>query len=121
MILSLMDIIAAREYCISLPHTEETFPFGEEHLVLKVGGKMYAIIALDGDSTIALKCDPELAVVLREQYPEVQPGYHLNKKHWNTVLLNDTISDAKIEEWIRLSYELTVKGLPKKVRDNLAF
>lgn len=114
-----MDIISAREFCITLPHAEETFPFGVEHLVLKVGGKMYAIIALDGDSTIALKCDPELAIELREQYAAVQPGYHLNKKHWNTVLLNDTIPDAKIEEWIRLSYELTIKGLTKKVRSEL--
>lgn len=114
-----MDIIAAREYCISLAHTEETFPFGDEHLVLKVGGKMYAIIALDGDSTIALKCDPELAVALRERYPEVQPGYHLHKKHWNTVLLNDRIADATIREWILMSYQLTIQGLTKKLRQEL--
>lgn len=114
-----MDIISAREYCISLPHTEETFPFGNDHLVLKVGGKMYAIIALDGDSTIALKCDPELAVTLREQYPEVQPGYHLHKKHWNTVLLNDRIADSIIREWILMSYQLTIQGLTKKIRQEL--
>jgi predicted DNA-binding protein (MmcQ/YjbR family) len=115
-----MDIIAAREFCIVLPHTEETFPFGDDHLVLKVGGKMYAIIALDGDSTIALKCDPELAIELREKYAAVQPGYHLSKKHWNTILLDDTIPDAELAEWIRLSYNLTVKGLTKKMRESLS-
>jgi predicted DNA-binding protein (MmcQ/YjbR family) len=114
-----MDIISAREFCITLPHTEETFPFGDDNLVLKVGGKMYALISLNGDSTIALKCDPELAIELREKYAAVQPGYHFNKKHWNTVSLNDTIPDAKIEEWIRLSYELAIKGLTKKVRSEL--
>jgi predicted DNA-binding protein (MmcQ/YjbR family) len=114
-----MDIIAAREYCLSLPHTEESFPFDNQTLVLKVGGKMYALIALDDEPAVALKCDPELAITLRERYPAVQPGYHLSKKHWNTVLLNNTVSDDKIEEWIQMSFQLVVAGLPKKVKEQL--
>jgi predicted DNA-binding protein (MmcQ/YjbR family) len=115
-----MDIITAREFCITLPHTEETFPFGDDNLVLKVGGKMYALISLNGDSTIALKCDPELAIELREKYEAVQPGYHFNKKHWNTILLNDTIRDSELEAWIRHSYDLVVKGLNKNVKESLS-
>jgi predicted DNA-binding protein (MmcQ/YjbR family) len=115
-----MDIITAREFCITLPHTEETFPFGDDNLVLKVGGKMYALISLNGDSAIALKCDPELAIELREKYEAVQPGYHFNKKHWNTILLNDTIRDSELEAWIRHSYDLVVKGLNKNVKESLS-
>jgi predicted DNA-binding protein (MmcQ/YjbR family) len=114
-----MDIITAREYCIALPYVEETFPFDDQTLVLKVGGKMFAIIALDSEPCIALKCDPELAITLREIYPAVLPGYHLSKKHWNTVLLNDTIPDTKLQEWIRHSYDLIMSGLPRKVRETL--
>jgi predicted DNA-binding protein (MmcQ/YjbR family) len=116
-----MDIISAREYCISLPHVEETFPFDESTLVLKVGGKMFALIALDADPCIALKCDPELAVSLRERFPAVLPGHHLSKKHWNTILLNDTIPDKTIEEWILHSYGLVISGLPKKIRESMQF
>jgi predicted DNA-binding protein (MmcQ/YjbR family) len=112
-----MDIISAREFCISLPHVEETFPFDETILVLKIGGKMFALIALDGEPSIALKCNPELAISLRERFPAVLPGYHLSKKHWSTVLLNDTIPDRTIEEWILHSYGLVMDGLPKKVRE----
>jgi predicted DNA-binding protein (MmcQ/YjbR family) len=115
-----MDIIAAREYCLSLPHTEESFPFDNQTLALKVGGKMYALIALDDEPAVALKCDPELTIALRERYPAVQPGYHLSKKHWNTVLLNNTVSDATIEKWIKMSYQLVLKGLTKKTQDQLS-
>ena len=115
-----MDIISAREYCISLPCAEEGLPFGADTLVVKVGGKIFAMIALDDEPCIALKCNPELAVALREEYPAVLPGYHLNKRHWNTVMLNDSIPDAKIEEWILLSYKLIISGLSKSVKENLA-
>jgi predicted DNA-binding protein (MmcQ/YjbR family) len=114
-----MDIITTREYCLTKAKTEESLPFDDQTLVLKVAGKMFAIIALDGEPCIALKCDPELAVTLRETYPAVLPGYHLNKTHWNTVLLNDTIPDATLQEWIDHSYELVKAALPKKVRETL--
>jgi len=111
-----MDIITAREFCLSLPHSEEGFPFDDQTLVFKVGGKLFALIALDAEPAIALKCDPELAIALREEFDAVQPGYHLSKKHWNTVLLNDTIPSDTIKEWIVHSYNLVKKGLPKKVQ-----
>ena len=114
-----MHIEAFREYCLSLPGTTEEFPFGEETLVFKVGGKMYALTDVDLFESINLKCDPEKAVELRERYPAVQPGYHMNKKHWNTVLTDGSIPDLLLQEWIKESYQLVVEGLPKKVRESL--
>lgn len=114
-----MHIEAFREYCLSLPGTTEEFPFGEETLVFKVGGKMYALTDVDLFESINLKCNPEKAVELRERYPAVQPGYHMNKKHWNTVLTDGSISDLLLQEWIKESYHLVIEGLPKKVRESL--
>ena len=114
-----MHIEAFREYCLSLPGTTEEFPFGEETLVFKVGGKMYALTDVDLFESINLKCDPEKAVELRERYPAVQPGYHMNKKHWNTVLTDGSVPDLLLKEWIKESYHLVVEGLPKKVRESL--
>lgn len=107
-----------RAYCNKLPEAEETFPFDADTLVMKVVGKMFALIPADGAS-ISLKCEPELAVILRQTYPAVQGGYHLNKRHWNTVTSDGTIPDDELYEMIDNSYHLVVKGLPKKDRERL--
>jgi predicted DNA-binding protein (MmcQ/YjbR family) len=102
----MMNIETLREYCLSKPGVTETFPFGEDTLVFKVNGKMYALANLDGDLTVNLKCNPSLALELRERYASVIPGYHMNKKHWNTVLLDGSIPDKEVFSWIDHSYEL---------------
>jgi predicted DNA-binding protein (MmcQ/YjbR family) len=101
-----MDIESLREYCISKKGVTESFPFGEDTLVFKATGKIFALASLDGDLTINLKCDPALAIELRERYSSVIPGYHMNKKHWNTVLIDGTIPDNEIFTWIDHSYDL---------------
>jgi predicted DNA-binding protein (MmcQ/YjbR family) len=101
-----MNIETLREYCISKTGVTEGFPFGEDTLVFKVKGKIFALANLDGELSINLKCDPLLAIELREKYNSVSPGYHMNKKHWNTVLLDGTIPDMEIFSWIDHSYSL---------------
>jgi predicted DNA-binding protein (MmcQ/YjbR family) len=101
-----MNIEILREYCISKEGSEETFPFGEDTLVFKKDGKIFALANLDGDPTVNLKCDPAYALELRERYPCVQPGYHMNKKHWNTILLDGSIPDKEVFSWIDHSYNL---------------
>lgn len=108
-----MNIEELREYCISKKGVTEGFPFDEVTLVLKVGGKIFALTNLDGEPSVNLKCDPELAVELRERYTSVTPGYHMNKQHWNTVMLDGTIPDPLIKAWIDLSYKLVLESLPK--------
>jgi predicted DNA-binding protein (MmcQ/YjbR family) len=106
------------DYCMSLPYTEETLPFGPETLVYKVKGKMYALTDVDNFESINVKCNPEQAEALREKYSAVQPGYHMNKKHWNTILMDGTISTKLIKQWIADSYKLVVASLPKATRFN---
>ena len=101
-----MDIETLREYCISKKRVTESFPFGDDTLVFKAGGKIFALLNLDGDLSINLKCDPVLAIDLRERYSSVTPGYHMNKKHWNTVLLDGSVPDKEILSWIDHSYSL---------------
>ena len=101
-----MDIETLREYCISKKGVSESFPFGDDTLVFKAGGKIFALVNLDGDLSINLKCDPLLAIELRERYSSVTPGYHMNKKHWNTVLLDGSVPDKEILSWIDHSYEM---------------
>ena len=101
-----MDIESLREYCISKKGATESFPFGEDTLVFKVTGKIFALVNLDGDLSINLKCDPTLAIELREMYSSVTSGYHMNKKHWNTVLLDGSVPDKEILSWIDHSYDL---------------
>jgi predicted DNA-binding protein (MmcQ/YjbR family) len=97
------------------------YPFGPGALVYKAGGKMFALVADDVEPLrISLKCDPDLALELRAQYPDaVSAGYHLNKRHWNTIEVNDTIPTPELEEWIDHSYGLVVAGLSRRERDNL--
>jgi predicted DNA-binding protein (MmcQ/YjbR family) len=101
-----MDIETLREYCISKKNATESFPFGDDTLVFKKGGKIFALVNLDGDLSINLKCDPELAIDLRERYSSVTPGYHMNKKHWNTVLLDGSVPDKDVLSWIDHSYNI---------------
>jgi len=94
----------------------EEFPFGEDTLVFKVMGKIFALTDVELFESINLKCDPEKAVQLREEYPAVLPGYHMNKKHWNTVLMNEGLADRAIGEWIDDSYDLVVASLNKALQ-----
>ena len=108
------------EYCRAKAHVSESFPFDENTLVFKVAGKMFALLSLEANPLRTnLKCDPERAVELREMYPCVKPGFHMNKKHWNTVELDGSVPDSTIFEWIDDSYNLVVAGLPAKIRNSL--
>lgn len=114
-----MNIEQFRDFCLALPGVTEEFPFGEDTLVYKVLGKMFTLTSLESFESINLKCDPEQAEELRERYEGVTPGYHMNKKHWNTIDMHAGISDKLIRQWIKDSYDLVVKTLPKKDREGL--
>ncbi len=114
-----MNIEEYRDYCLSFPHTTEEFPFDQRTLVFKVAGKMFALTDVELFSSINLKCEPEKAIRLREEYPEVTAGYHMSKKHWNTVVVNGGVSDELIKEWIKDSHDLVVASLTKKRRAEL--
>lgn len=114
-----MDIETYRNYCLSKKGVTETFPFGPDTLVFKVMGKMFALSDIDAFASINLKCDPEESVHLRERYPAVLPGYHMSKLHWNTVLMDGTIPDKLILQWIDHSYEQVVAKFPKKLKQEL--
>ena len=115
-----MNIEALREYCLSKKEVTEEFPFGNDTLVFKVKGKIFLLAGLDNNPLqFNVKCDPEKAIELREQYDAVQPGYHMNKKHWNTVTAHGSLSMALLKEMIDHSYDLIVQSLPKKERDLL--
>jgi predicted DNA-binding protein (MmcQ/YjbR family) len=118
-----MNIQQLYEFCLSKKGVTEHFPFDEDTLVFKVGGKMFCLASLkdweSGSPSINLKCDPAYAIELREKYESVTPGYHSNKRHWNTVFINKEIEDKKIVHFINHSYELVVAGLPKKQRETL--
>lgn len=104
-----MNIELLREYCLKLKGATECLPFGDDTLVFKVNGKIFALANLDGEPTINLKCVPSLAIELRERYSSVIPGYHMNKKHWNTILLDGSIPDKEVYKWIEDSYQLVKK------------
>jgi predicted DNA-binding protein (MmcQ/YjbR family) len=115
-----MEVDAFRDYCLKKRATTEDTPFGPEHLVFKVGGKMFALVGLDDVPASAnLKCDPDLALELRDRYEEVQPGYHMNKKHWNTVEIAGGVPEPELKKMIDHSYELVVQSLPRKEREKL--
>lgn len=115
-----MTLEVLREHLLALPGAVEDYPFGPEHLVCKVGGKMFALIALaDAPLRVNLKCDPEHAEVLRGYYPAVRPGYHMNKRHWNTVVLDGSIPADEILSMAEDSYRLVVASLPKRLQQNL--
>ena len=104
-----MNIETLRDYCISKKDASESFPFGEDTLVFKTKGKIFALVNLDGDLSINLKCDPAFAIDLRERYSSVTPGFHMNKKHWNTVMLDGSVPDKEVQSWIDHSYNLVAK------------
>ncbi len=110
-----MNIEFLRDYCLSKPEVVEGFPFGPEVLVFKVGGKIFLLCSLDSeDFSFNVKCDPELAIELRERHDCVQPGYHMNKKHWNTILVDGSVSTSQLKEWVDHSYEIVSKSAAKK-------
>lgn len=117
-----MHIEDLRDYCLSLAFVTEETPFGPDTLVFKVGAKVFLLVGLDQINALSfnVKCDPEYAVELREQYEQtVIPGFHMNKKHWNTVYCNRELSYAKLKELIDHSYDLVYQSLPKRIKDSL--
>ncbi len=115
-----MNIEELRDYCLSKKGVEECFPFGEDTFVYKVMGKMFLLVGSDAHPLEAnMKCDPDKAIELRDNFSCVQPGYHMNKKHWNTVVFDGSVSRKQLEEWIDDSYNLVVESLPKKLKAEL--
>ncbi|WP_374948976.1 MmcQ/YjbR family DNA-binding protein [Mucilaginibacter sp.] len=114
-----MNIEEIREYCLGKAGVTESFPFGEETLVFKVGDKLFLLSGL-GEHSFNVKCDPEMAVDLREQYSEVQPGYHMNKKHWNTVRTDGSLTHRQLRQMIDHSYNLVRASQPKKQQAEIA-
>ncbi len=114
-----MNIEDIRLFCLNKKGVTESFPFDDTTLVFKVVGKMFALLNLADNQSINLKCDPDKAIELREHFLAVLPGYHMNKKLWNTVMLDDSILDSLLLQWIDDSYDLIVEKMPKKLRDEL--
>ena len=116
-----MDIIEFREFALSLHDVEETLPFDDTTLVYKVGGRMFAMVSLDMPDHFAVKCDPERAIVLRDRYPQVTAGWHLNKRHWNDIRFEGRLSDEALRREVRHSYMLVVRlnVTPKALREEI--
>lgn len=110
----MMQVDEIRDYCLALPEVEESLPFGPDPLVFKVQGKIFLLLSLEADPVqFNVKCDPVLAEELREQYNCVLPGFHMNKKHWNTIMIDGTVKNAILKEWILHSYHLVHKKTKK--------
>jgi predicted DNA-binding protein (MmcQ/YjbR family) len=115
-----MNIEELREYCISKKGVEETMPFGPDTLVFKVMGKVFLLVGIDSKPLqFNVKCDPEKAIQLREEYSCVIPGYHMNKQHWNTIIADGSVNEKLLKEWISDSYTLIIAGLTKKQQQEL--
>jgi predicted DNA-binding protein (MmcQ/YjbR family) len=115
-----VDATELRRWCLQQAGSVEDFPFGPEHSVFKVAGKMFALSALArAPLEVSVKCEPDLAVGLRDTYPAIRPGYHLNKRHWNTITLDGSLPDQLVRDLIEDSYDLVVESLPKRVREQL--
>ncbi len=114
-----MNIEELRNYCLSLKEAEEKMPFDNNTLVFTVKGKIFCLTNIENYEFINLKCQPEIAIELREKYSEVTPGYHMNKKHWNSVNTHGNITTKLLKQWILNSYNLVIAGLPKKVQKEL--
>lgn len=115
-----MTLADFRTHCARFPGFTEDLPFGPDVLAFRVGGRIFALMDVDLFESVNLKCDPERAVELREQYPGITPGYHMNKQHWNTVRTDHSVPHTLLLELARHSYELVRASLPRKVRDTLA-
>ena len=111
-----MNIESVREYCLSLPHATEDFPFDETTLAFRIGGRIFAMIDLERTEWFVLKCNPDMAIELREKYAEISPAWHMNKRHWNQINLFGYLSEELICSLIRHSYSLVVQKLPKALR-----
>ena len=116
----MMDIESLREYCLAKQGAVEALPFGDETLVFKVFDKIFLLTSLSGSGSFNVKCDPEKAISLREEHAEVEPGYHMNKKHWNTVSLSGKLTVHQLTEMIDHSYDLIVQSLPKSKQQRLS-
>ena len=117
-----MNIEEFRDYCLSKKYVTECFPFDEHTLVFKVANKMFALSGLEHQpATVNLKCDPEKSIELREEYNDIIEGFHMSKKHWNTIIIEGGLSNDFIKELINHSYDLVVKGLTKKLQKELGF
>jgi predicted DNA-binding protein (MmcQ/YjbR family) len=115
-----VDASELRRWCLQHPGAIEDFPFGPEHSVFKVAGKMFALSALDrAPLEVSVKCEPDLAVELRNSYAGIRPGYHLNKRHWNTITLDGSVPDHLVRDLVEDSYDLIVSALPARVRQQL--
>ncbi len=115
-----MNLEEIRDYCLSKKGVTEGFPFNDTALVFKVAGKMFALLDLSEENRgLNLKCDPDLALELREHYPEVTPAYHFNKKHWNGINLEGFLDKDLLKGWIDHSYQIVVSKLPKKIQEEL--
>jgi predicted DNA-binding protein (MmcQ/YjbR family) len=115
-----MDLLKIREYCLSKPLTSEEFPFDDVTLVFKVYGKMFALLDLEAiPLRMNLKCEPTKAILLREEFDFITPGYHMNKRHWNTITLGDKLQEDFLCQLIDHSYYEVVRGLPKKVQQQI--
>ncbi len=114
-----MNLETLRTYCLNKAFSSEHLPFDDKTLVFKAGSKMFALVDIIEAKSVNLKCDPERAFELRESYPEIHPGYHMSKKHWNTVSLQESLSDDFIFELVDHSYDLVYKSLTKKERTAL--
>ncbi len=114
-----MNIEELRDYCLSLKGVTEDFPFDETALVFKVTGKMFCLTDLEDNFWVNLKNGPEKNIELREQFPAVKPGYHMSKKHWNTIEIDGSVPTDLLKQWINESYNLVVRGLTKKKQQEL--
>jgi predicted DNA-binding protein (MmcQ/YjbR family) len=114
-----MNIEQIREYCLSIPGVTEDMPFGDDTLVFRVADKIFALVNLDGETRINLKCDPARAIELREEHPAIIPGYHMNKQHWNTVIMDESLNRELVTSLIDHSCELIISGLPKAKKEEL--
>lgn len=114
-----MNIEELRDFCLNLPLVEEKFPFDEETLAFYIGGKIFCLANITEFRKLNVKCNPDLALELRATYQAVLPGYHMNKKHWNTILINEDVNDHLIKEWIKDSYHLVIQTIPKSKRPSI--
>lgn len=115
-----MNIESLREFCLQFPGSEESFPFGEDTLVFKVRNKIFLLTSLENDElSFNIKCDPEKAIELRESYEWIKPGFHMNKRHWNTIVPEKSANTTFLKGLITDSYQLVVQSLPKKTREEL--
>jgi predicted DNA-binding protein (MmcQ/YjbR family) len=113
-----MDIVDLRSFCLDLPNVSEDTPFDSDVLAFRVHGKIFALASMSKNDSVNLKCDPERAIQLREEFTAVQPGFHMNKTHWNTVFFNGDLNDLELLDLVQHSYNLIFSALPKKIRES---